>query len=91
MLAADTTGLPNLAAKAPPIGKAERMARIAKAKQLMAANNIGALPYTVVIDRSGRIVATRKGAYRGPELEAIVGDLREIVALIEQEEGVEGK
>src|SRR3990167_3541899 len=41
--AADTAGLPNLAAKAVPIGTAERMARIAKAKALMAANDIGAL------------------------------------------------
>ena len=41
--AADIAGLPNLAAKALPIGKAERMARIAKAKELMAANDIGAL------------------------------------------------
>ena len=29
--AADTAGLPNLAAKAVPIGKAERVARLAKA------------------------------------------------------------
>ncbi len=43
VLAADTAALPNLAAKAVPIGKAERMARIAKAKELMRANNIGAL------------------------------------------------
>lgn len=43
VLAADTAGLPNLAAKAVPIGKAERMARIAKAKELMRANDIGAL------------------------------------------------
>jgi len=43
VLAADTAGLPNLAAKAVPIGKAERLARIAKAKELMAANDIGAL------------------------------------------------
>jgi Xaa-Pro dipeptidase len=42
-LAADTAGLPNLAAKAVPIGKTERMARIAKARDLMAANDIGAL------------------------------------------------
>jgi Xaa-Pro dipeptidase len=42
-LAADTAGLPNLAARAVPIGKPERMARIAKAKELMAANDIGAL------------------------------------------------
>ncbi len=42
-LAADTATLPNLAAKAVPIGKAERLARIAKAKELMAANDIGAL------------------------------------------------
>lgn len=41
--AADAAGLPNLAAKAVPIGKAERLARIAKAKELMAANDIGAL------------------------------------------------
>jgi len=43
VLAADTAGLPNLAAKAVPIGKAERMARIAKAKELMHTNDIGAL------------------------------------------------
>lgn len=43
VLAADTAALPNLAAKAVPIGKAERMARIAKAKELMRANDIGAL------------------------------------------------
>ena len=43
VLAVDTAGLPNLAAKAVPIGKAERQARIAKAKALMAANDIGAL------------------------------------------------
>lgn len=43
LLATDTAGLPNLAAKAVPIGKAERMARIAKAKELMRANDIGAL------------------------------------------------
>ncbi|HEY0598230.1 Xaa-Pro peptidase family protein [Sphingopyxis sp.] len=41
--AADTAGLPDLAAKAVPIGKAERMARIARAKDLMRANDIGAL------------------------------------------------
>ncbi|MGV3729458.1 MAG: M24 family metallopeptidase [Sphingopyxis sp.] len=41
--AADTAELPNLAAKAVPIGAAERMARIAKARELMAANDIGAL------------------------------------------------
>jgi len=43
VLAAETSGLPNLAAKAVPIGKAERMARIAQAKELMRANDIGAL------------------------------------------------
>ncbi|MGQ2930231.1 MAG: M24 family metallopeptidase [Sphingopyxis sp.] len=43
VLAVDTAGLPNLAAKAVPIGKTERQARIAKAKELMAANDIGAL------------------------------------------------
>ncbi|UKK86356.1 Xaa-Pro peptidase family protein [Sphingopyxis sp. BSN-002] len=42
-LAADTAGLPNLAARAVPIGKAERLARIAKARELMRANDIGAL------------------------------------------------
>ena len=41
--AADTAGLPNLAAKAVPIGKAERIARIARATELMRANDIGAL------------------------------------------------
>lgn len=41
--AADTAGLPNLAAKAVPIGRAERMARIAKATELMRAENIRAL------------------------------------------------
>jgi Xaa-Pro dipeptidase len=41
--AADTAGLPNLAAKAVPIGKAERVARIARATELMRANDIGAL------------------------------------------------
>ncbi|HEV7313876.1 Xaa-Pro peptidase family protein [Sphingopyxis sp.] len=43
VLAAETSGLPNLAAKAVPISKAERMARIAQAKELMRANDIGAL------------------------------------------------
>ena len=43
VLAADTAALPNLATKAVPIGKAERIARIAKAKELMRANDIGAL------------------------------------------------
>jgi Xaa-Pro dipeptidase len=43
VLAADIAGLPNLAAKAVPIGKAERAARIAKAKQLMRGNDISAL------------------------------------------------
>jgi Xaa-Pro dipeptidase len=43
VFSAETAGLPNLAAKAVPIGKAERMARIAKAKELMRANDIGAL------------------------------------------------
>lgn len=43
VFAAETAGLPNLGAKAVPIGKAERQARIAKAKELMAANDIGAL------------------------------------------------
>ncbi|MBA3941236.1 MAG: peptidase [Sphingopyxis sp.] len=41
--AADTIGLPNLAAKTVPIGRGERLARIAKAKDLMRANDIGAL------------------------------------------------
>ncbi|QCB56847.1 aminopeptidase P family protein [Sphingopyxis sp. PAMC25046] len=43
VFAADTAGLPNLAAKAIPIGKAERLVRIDKAKELMRANDIGAL------------------------------------------------
>jgi Xaa-Pro dipeptidase len=43
VFAADTAGLPNLAAKAVPIGKAERMARIAKAKELLRANDMDAL------------------------------------------------
>ncbi len=43
VLAADTAELPNLAAAAIPISAAERMARIAKATELMAANDIGAL------------------------------------------------
>src|SRR3546814_6435815 len=42
VFAADTAGLPNLAAKAVPIGKDERMARIANAKVLMRANEIAA-------------------------------------------------
>ena len=41
--AADTAGLPNLAAKAVPIGAEERKARIAKAAALLRANDIGAL------------------------------------------------
>ena len=40
---ADTTDLPNLAAKAVPIGTEERAARIAKAKELMRSHDIGAL------------------------------------------------
>jgi Xaa-Pro dipeptidase len=43
VLAADAADLPNLAEKAAPIGKEERLARIAKATALMAANDIGAL------------------------------------------------
>ena len=43
VLGAEVANLPNLAAGAVPIGKAERMARIAKAKELMRANDIGAL------------------------------------------------
>lgn len=42
-LAADTAGLPDLAAKAVPIGADERKARIAKAAALLRANDIGAL------------------------------------------------
>jgi len=41
--AADTAGLPDLAAKAVPIGAAERQARIAKATQLLRANDMNAL------------------------------------------------
>ncbi|MFZ5726425.1 MAG: M24 family metallopeptidase [Pseudomonadota bacterium] len=43
VLAADTADLPDLAAAAIPITAAERMARIAKARELMAANDMGAL------------------------------------------------
>ncbi|PQM27019.1 peptidase [Sphingopyxis lindanitolerans] len=43
VFAADTANLPNLAAKAVPIGTDERRTRIAKAKELMRANDIGAL------------------------------------------------
>lgn len=43
VLAADTAGLPNLTAKAVPIGADEREARIAKAAALLRANDIGAL------------------------------------------------
>jgi Xaa-Pro dipeptidase len=42
-IAADTAGLPNLAAKAVPIGAEERKARIATAAGLMLANGIDAL------------------------------------------------
>lgn len=41
--AADTSGLPNLAVNAVPIGAGERMARIAKATQLLRANDMDAL------------------------------------------------
>ena len=41
--AADTSGLPNLAVNAVPIGAVERMARIAKATQLLRANDMDAL------------------------------------------------
>ncbi|MFN4358795.1 M24 family metallopeptidase [Sphingopyxis alaskensis] len=43
VLATDTASLPNLAAKAVPISKPERMARIAKVTALMQENDIGAL------------------------------------------------
>jgi peroxiredoxin len=35
-------------------------------------NTSGALPFTVVLDRSGQIVTRRIGAYRGQELENLV-------------------
>ena len=41
--AADTSGLPNLAANAVPIGAAERLARIARAAQLLRAEGMDAL------------------------------------------------
>ena len=43
VFAADTADLPDLAAAAIPITAAERMARIAQARELMAANDMGAL------------------------------------------------
>ena len=43
VIAADTAGLPDLAAKAVPIGAVERDARSAKAAALLRANDIGAL------------------------------------------------
>jgi peroxiredoxin len=38
-------------------------------------NHIGALPYTVVIDRNGRIVFTRQGPVSGTEMASIVRPL----------------
>jgi len=35
-------------------------------------NRSGGLPFTVVLDRSGSIVATKLGAYEAPELEALL-------------------
>lgn len=38
-------------------------------------NDIGALPYTVVVNRDGDIVFTRQGPVTGPEMESIIGPL----------------
>lgn len=38
-------------------------------------NDIGALPYTVVVDREGKIVFTRQGPVLGPEMESIIRPL----------------
>ena len=52
VLAADTASLPNLAKKAVPIGKAERVARIAKAKELMRAK-VASAPIRPMFGPSG--------------------------------------
>src|SRR3546814_9602988 len=82
VFAADTAGLPNLAAKAVPIGKDERMARIAKAKELMRANDIGALliePGSSLIYftgvewwRSERLTAAGRSEEHTSELQSIM-------------------
>lgn len=38
-------------------------------------NNIGALPYTVIINRSGKIIFTRKGDIKQAEAEKIFGSI----------------
>lgn len=38
-------------------------------------NDIGALPYTAIIDRDGRIVFVKRGPVSGPEAEAIINAL----------------
>jgi len=38
-------------------------------------NRLGALPFTIVIDRSGRIVHTRLGPFAEPALRSILGQL----------------
>ena len=38
-------------------------------------NDIGALPYTVIIDREKRILFTRKGDLKPAEAEKIIGGL----------------
>ncbi len=38
-------------------------------------NDIGALPYTVIIDRQGRIVFTHKGELKAEEAEKLIGGL----------------
>ena len=35
-------------------------------------NRMGSLPYSVVIDRDGQVVARKLGAFRGPELESLL-------------------
>ncbi|HAN57054.1 MAG TPA: TlpA family protein disulfide reductase, partial [Betaproteobacteria bacterium] len=38
-------------------------------------NRLGGLPYTVVVDRSGKIVATELGGLTGAKLEALIKPL----------------
>jgi thiol-disulfide isomerase/thioredoxin len=38
-------------------------------------NPLSALPFTVVLDRSGRVVQTHLGPFKAPELKALVNDL----------------
>jgi thiol-disulfide isomerase/thioredoxin len=38
-------------------------------------NRLGALPFTVIVDRSGRIVHTQLGPLKGPQLNSFIGQL----------------